>query len=83
MRKIDEGPVWATRGLVPQIEATPHGDTIPDRAPIIRNPLVMGDELWDAIRYLAPRVGIHIKRDDEATTQPMRRFSFAPLFVEL
>jgi hypothetical protein len=83
MRRHDPETLLATRGHVPQIDDTPRGDTLQDALPAIRNPLVHGAELWDAIAYLAPRLGIHIQRDDEPTTEPMRpAFSFAPLFVE-
>lgn len=89
MRSQDREPVMATVGPVPELDRTPIPDTKPDAVPVpyvpkvIRNPLVAGDELWDAVRYLAPKVGIHVKRRDDVTTEPARpAFAFAPLFVE-
>lgn len=81
MRSHEKEPVLATRGHVPCLEDTPRGDTLPDVLPAIRNPLVHGSELWDALAFLAPRLGIHIQRDDEVATKPGRP-AFSPLFVE-
>ncbi len=73
MRARDSESVWATVGPVPAAEDTPQGDTLPERVvAVIKNPLVTGDELWVALEFLAPRLGIHMKRDDEAATQPAR-----------